>query len=709
MTAIPQPEGDHDPVGVLNLGLVQQHRRHDTVAEQDQERSPDRLSAEDAQELSPSLGQPGRRDTNPSPFDNVKRSSHTNSVVRRHVIARARNIQSIERAAAILRLLSGRTRRLGVAELAGELGLPKGTVHGILRTLQHVGFVEQDASRASTSSAPRCCTWARATSTATSCARARSTGPTRWPRAASESVRIGTLHENQVLDRPSRLPSRRQPPGARGRRAAAGARDRARARRCSRDHRYLAAELTRDGPASASRLRPSPTSTAAARARATSASAAGRATSGAGRRRGLARGADRGPPRGDRRSDRHLRTDRAAAASTAAARATWSRTCARRRAPSHANSARSLGRTSMAMSERYVAAIDQGTASSRCIVFDRVGAHRLGRPEGAPPDLPPPGLGRARPDGDLAQRPRGRRARRSTAQTSRVATSSRSASPTSARRPCSGTARPARRCTTRSTGRTRAPTTSCRELAGDVGQDRFREPLRAAARHLLLRPEDPLAARPASPGLRERAEAGEVLFGTIDTWLIWKLTGRHVTDVTNASRTMLMNLDDARLGRRAARRDRRPAGDAARDPPVGGGLRRGGRAARRRPGRVRARRPAGRAVRPDLLRARRGQVHLRHRQLPAAEHRRAAGAVGQRAADDGRLQARRRAADLRAGGLDRGHRRARAVVPRQPRADRLARPRSRRWRARSTTTAAATSCRPSPACSRRTGAATRAA
>ncbi|HTW12638.1 MAG TPA: IclR family transcriptional regulator [Solirubrobacteraceae bacterium] len=54
------------------------------------------------------------------------------------------NIQSIERAAAILRLLSGRNRRLGVSDLAGELDLPKGTVHGLLRTLQHVGFVEQD-------------------------------------------------------------------------------------------------------------------------------------------------------------------------------------------------------------------------------------------------------------------------------------------------------------------------------------------------------------------------------------------------------------------------------------------------------------------------------------------------------------------------------------------------------------------------------------
>ena len=43
-------------------------------------------------------------------------------------------------------------------------------------------------------------------------------------------------------------------------------------------------------------------------------------------------------------------------------------------------------------------------------------------------------------------------------------------------------------------------------------------------------------------GLRARARRGEVLFGTVDSWLIWKLTGRHVTDVTNAGRTLLMNL-----------------------------------------------------------------------------------------------------------------------------------------------------------------------
>lgn len=44
------------------------------------------------------------------------------------------------------------------------------------------------------------------------------------------------------------------------------------------------------------------------------------------------------------------------------------------------------------------------------------------------------------------------------------------------------------------------------------------------------------------PGLRDRAERGEVLFGTVDSWLIYRLTGRHVTDPTNASRTLLFNI-----------------------------------------------------------------------------------------------------------------------------------------------------------------------
>ncbi|MGZ6018106.1 MAG: glycerol kinase GlpK [Phenylobacterium sp.] len=80
-----------------------------------------------------------------------------------------------------------------------------------------------------------------------------------------------------------------------------------------------------------------------------------------------------------------------------------------------------------------------------------------------------------------------------------------------------------------------------RDLGGARGQDRFRDLCGL-----------PLATYFSGPkicwildnvdGVRARAEAGEVLFGTMDSWLIWKLTGRHVTDVTNASRTMLMSL-----------------------------------------------------------------------------------------------------------------------------------------------------------------------
>ena len=44
------------------------------------------------------------------------------------------------------------------------------------------------------------------------------------------------------------------------------------------------------------------------------------------------------------------------------------------------------------------------------------------------------------------------------------------------------------------------------------------------------------------PGARARAERGELLFGTVDSWLIWNLTGQHVTDVSNAARTMLFDI-----------------------------------------------------------------------------------------------------------------------------------------------------------------------
>jgi glycerol kinase len=84
------------------------------------------------------------------------------------------------------------------------------------------------------------------------------------------------------------------------------------------------------------------------------------------------------------------------------------------------------------------------------------------------------------------------------------------------------------------------------ELSADGGQDRFRDTVGL-----------PLATYFSGPkvrwildnvdGAREKAEAGDLIFGNMDTWLIWNLTGGtngglHITDVTNASRTMLMDL-----------------------------------------------------------------------------------------------------------------------------------------------------------------------
>src|ERR1700724_4115696 len=58
--------------------------------------------------------------------------------------ARRTTIQSVDRAARILKVLASGPRRLGVSEIADRLGLTRPTVHGLLQTLQAHGFVEQD-------------------------------------------------------------------------------------------------------------------------------------------------------------------------------------------------------------------------------------------------------------------------------------------------------------------------------------------------------------------------------------------------------------------------------------------------------------------------------------------------------------------------------------------------------------------------------------
>lgn len=81
----------------------------------------------------------------------------------------------------------------------------------------------------------------------------------------------------------------------------------------------------------------------------------------------------------------------------------------------------------------------------------------------------------------------------------------------------------------------------CNELAQQGGQDRLREKTGLPLATYFSGPKVKWILDNV-PGSRARAEKGELLFGNIDTWLIWNLTGVHVTDVTNAGRTLLMNL-----------------------------------------------------------------------------------------------------------------------------------------------------------------------
>lgn len=195
------------------------------------------------------------------------------------------------------------------------------------------------------------------------------------------------------------------------------------------------------------------------------------------------------------------------------------------------------------MTERYVAAIDQGTTSSRCIVFDRQGRlvsvaqreHRqfFPRPGWVEHDateiwrnvakVVPAALNQlgATPDQIAAI----------------GITNQRETSLLWDRR----TGQPIGHAVVWQDTRTDRLIT---ELAGDAGPDRFADrcglPLTTYFSAPRLR-----WMLDHTPGLRQRAEAGEVLFGTMETWLIWNLTGGavHATDVTNASRTMLMNIE----------------------------------------------------------------------------------------------------------------------------------------------------------------------
>lgn len=197
---------------------------------------------------------------------------------------------------------------------------------------------------------------------------------------------------------------------------------------------------------------------------------------------------------------------------------------------------------------RYVAAIDQGTTSSRCILFDRQGRIAGIAQREHDQIFPKPGwvehdpltlwrntefvLGAVLEEagvtaGDIA---------------AVGVTNQRETTVVWER----ATGRPVHNAIVWQDTRTDR---LCAELAGTHGADRYADRTGLPLSTYFSGPKVRWILDTV-PGARERAEAGELCFGTVDSWVLWNLTGRHITDVTNASRTLLMDLRTLRWDER---------------------------------------------------------------------------------------------------------------------------------------------------------------
>jgi glycerol kinase len=189
---------------------------------------------------------------------------------------------------------------------------------------------------------------------------------------------------------------------------------------------------------------------------------------------------------------------------------------------------------------KYIAAIDQGTTSTRCILFDHAGNIAAVDQKEHEQIYPKPGWVEhdALEIWERTQRVIRGALERSGAQVADIAaigiTNQRETAVVWERE----TGRPVCNAIVWQDTRTDA---ICNDLAREGGQNRFQ-----AATGL------PLATYFSGPkikwildnvlGARQQAEKGDLLFGNMDTWVIWNLCGAHVTDVSNASRTLLMDL-----------------------------------------------------------------------------------------------------------------------------------------------------------------------
>ena len=202
------------------------------------------------------------------------------------------------------------------------------------------------------------------------------------------------------------------------------------------------------------------------------------------------------------------------------------------------------------MTRRFIAAIDQGTTSSRCMLFDAAGAVVAVAQKEHRQSYPRPGGGEHDPleiwvnvqevvAGALAK------AGADAADISAVGITNQRETTVVWEK---ATGKPIANAVVWQDTRTDRLVA---ELGGAEGQDRFRAACGLPLATYFSGPKVRWLLD-ETPGARAAAKRGELIYGTIDSWLIWNLTGRHVTDVTNASRSMLMNLatldwDDALL------------------------------------------------------------------------------------------------------------------------------------------------------------------
>jgi len=197
------------------------------------------------------------------------------------------------------------------------------------------------------------------------------------------------------------------------------------------------------------------------------------------------------------------------------------------------------------MSPRFIAAIDQGTTSSRCMLFDAAGAIVAVDQKEHRQIYPRPGWVEHDPEEiwtNVQAVIAGALAKAGAAATDIAAVGiTNQRETTVVWDKTSG--RPIANAIVWQDTRTDQLVA---ELAGDAGQDRFRAACGLPLATYFSGPKIRWILDNV-PGAKAKAAKGELLFGNIDTWVIWNLTGgtkggAHITDVSNASRTMLMNL-----------------------------------------------------------------------------------------------------------------------------------------------------------------------